>query len=295
MEPAYYLGNINDTPMIELVSSPQQRKFGQDKLDTLPRYCRECAVRFACHGGCPKDRFMLTPDGETGLNYLCAGYMAFFKHVDRPMRTMAELLRRDRAPAEIMRFYAAEDAKLTAAFAKAGRNDPCPCGAGRSSNSVTVWRLPPRFSPDCLLSLFIYTDARAKPHFILRRHFMLLVTGLILLGLGIAVWLYGNRMWLLGAGAGALLGMALLNLIPVLATGGLDLLIVGGLAILFGVLGFVGKAFAKLIAMVIGFIAGGAIVLGFLGLFGVTTVGFWVWILAVIGGAHRGRVVRALP
>jgi hypothetical protein len=113
---------------------------------------------------------------------------------------------------------------------------------------------------------------------------MLLVTGLILLGLGIAVWLYGNRMWLLGAGAGALLGMALLKLIPALATGGLDLLIVGGLAVLFGVLGFIGKAFAKLIAMGIGFIAGGAIVLGFLDILGMTTLGFWAWILAVIGG-----------
>jgi hypothetical protein len=114
---------------------------------------------------------------------------------------------------------------------------------------------------------------------------MLLITGLILLGLGVAVWLYGNRMWLLGAGAGAMLGAALLNLLPFLSTGGLDLLIIGGLAILFGVLGFIGKAFAKIIVMVIGFIAGGAIVLGFLGLLGVTTVGFWVWILAVIGGA----------
>ena len=66
-----------------------------------------------------------------GLNYLCAGYKAFFKHIDRPMRMMAELLRRDRAPAEIMQFYAAEDAKLKAAFAKAGRNDPCPCGSGK--------------------------------------------------------------------------------------------------------------------------------------------------------------------
>jgi hypothetical protein len=113
---------------------------------------------------------------------------------------------------------------------------------------------------------------------------MLLITGLILFGLGIAVWLYGNRMWLLGAGAGALLGMALLKLIPALTTGGLDLLIVGGLAILFGVLGFIGKAFAKIIAMVIGFIAGGAIMLGFLDILGLTSVGFWAWILAVIGG-----------
>ncbi len=117
--------------MIELVASPKQRKFGRDKQDTLPRTCRECVVRFACHGGCPKDRFMLTPDGEAGLNYLCAGYMAFFKHVNRPMRAMAELLRRDRAPAEIMQLYAVEDAKLQAAFAKTGRNDPCPCGSGK--------------------------------------------------------------------------------------------------------------------------------------------------------------------
>ena len=137
VEPAHYLGNITDTPMIELVASPKQRRFGQDKLDTLPRYCRECKVRFACHGGCPKDRFIPTPDGEAssggegGLNYLCAGYMAFFKHVDRPMRTMAELLRRDRAPAEIMQIYAVGDAKLRAAFAKTGRNDPCPCGSGQ--------------------------------------------------------------------------------------------------------------------------------------------------------------------
>jgi hypothetical protein len=112
---------------------------------------------------------------------------------------------------------------------------------------------------------------------------MLLITGLILLGPGIGVWLYGDRMWLLGAGAGALLGMALLNPVPALATGGLNLLIVGGLAVLFGVLGFIGKAFAKIIAMIIGFIAGGATMLGFLDILGLTSVGFWAWILAVIG------------
>jgi uncharacterized protein len=64
--------------MIELVASPQQIKFGLDKRDTLPRFCRECDVRFACHGECPKNRFILTPDGEPGLNYLCAGFKAFF-------------------------------------------------------------------------------------------------------------------------------------------------------------------------------------------------------------------------
>ncbi|GAB4530217.1 MAG: anaerobic sulfatase maturase [Anaerolineae bacterium] len=132
VEPDYLLGNIQETHMIELVASDRQRKFGQDKQDTLPRYCRDCEVRFACNGGCPRNRFMKTPnEGEPGLNYLCAGYKAFFKHIDRPMRIMADLLRRGRAPAEIMLIYAAEDARLQEAFARARRNDPCPCGSGR--------------------------------------------------------------------------------------------------------------------------------------------------------------------
>jgi len=131
VEPNYLLGNIKQDHMIELVASDQQRQFGLHKRDSLPRYCRECEVRFACHGECPKNRFLETPDGEPGLNYLCAGYKAFFKHVDHPMRIMAELLRRDRAPAEVMLILAAEEAQLQKAFAKAGRNEPCPCGSGR--------------------------------------------------------------------------------------------------------------------------------------------------------------------
>ncbi len=131
VEPKYRLGNILETPMIELVASPQQRQFGQDKFDKLPAYCRACDVRFACHGGCPKDRFITTPDGEPGLNYLCAGFKLFFHHIDRDMRLMSDLLRQNRAPSEIMQVYVAEDARLQAAFAAAGRNDPCPCGSGK--------------------------------------------------------------------------------------------------------------------------------------------------------------------
>jgi uncharacterized protein len=139
VEPDYFLGNITQEPMIELVASAKQRKFGADKRDALPRYCRECEVRFACQGECPRNRFIQTPDpglsgvegGEAGLNYLCAGYKAFFKHVDRPMRIMTDLLRRQRPPAEIMQIAALEEAKMREAFAKAGRNDPCPCGSGR--------------------------------------------------------------------------------------------------------------------------------------------------------------------
>jgi len=131
VEPGYLLGNIQETPMIELVTSEQQHKFGLDKRDTLPSYCRECEVRFACHGGCPRNRFIKTPDGETGLNYLCAGYKLFFKHVDQPMRVMVNLLHQNRAPAEIMRWYAQQDAQQAHAFAAAKPGDPCPCGSGK--------------------------------------------------------------------------------------------------------------------------------------------------------------------
>jgi uncharacterized protein len=131
VEPAFKLGNINQTHMIELVASDQQVKFGRDKFDTLPQYCLNCDVRFACHGGCPKDRFITTPDGEPGLNYLCAGYKAFFHHIDQPMQLMVRLLRQSHAPAEVMRLYADRDQKWQELLAKTGRNDPCPCGSGQ--------------------------------------------------------------------------------------------------------------------------------------------------------------------
>jgi uncharacterized protein len=125
VEPAFKLGNIKDKHMIELIASPQQKKFGLDKRDTLPRFCRECDVRFACHGGCPKDRFADDPYGEPGLNYLCPSFKAFFHHVDGPMRAMSELLTAGRAPSELVRTYATGDAER-------GRNEPCTCGSGRT-------------------------------------------------------------------------------------------------------------------------------------------------------------------
>jgi uncharacterized protein len=109
VEPAYLLGNIRNTHMIDLVMSDQQQKFGQDKFDSLPKYCRECEVLFACYGECPRNRFIHTPDGEPGLNYLCAGYKLFFNHINRPMRMMADLLRRGHYADEIMNMMAEED------------------------------------------------------------------------------------------------------------------------------------------------------------------------------------------
>ncbi len=127
--PQNRLGNIMDSPLTSLVESEQQHSFGEAKESTLPKYCRECDVRFACNGECPKHRFLETPDGEPGLNYLCAGYKLFFHHIDPYMRFMARELAAQRPPANVMRWIAAQEEQK--AFARAGRNDPCPCGSGK--------------------------------------------------------------------------------------------------------------------------------------------------------------------
>jgi uncharacterized protein len=131
VEPAYRLGNVQEISLVEMVGSDFQRQFGLNKRETLPTYCRECEVRFVCNGGCPKDRILHTPDGEPGLNYLCEGYKHFFTHIDRPMRMMAGELAARRAPANIMRLLAHEEAEMQRRFATVQRNDPCPCGSGR--------------------------------------------------------------------------------------------------------------------------------------------------------------------
>ena len=124
VEPRYKLGNIHETHMLELVASPTQRKFGQDKRDTLTKQCRECEVRPLCNGGCPKDRFISARDGEPGQNYLCDGLYRFFTHTRPAMQYMGGMVEQGRAPAEVMAWMKAEDA----------RRDPyapCPCGSDR--------------------------------------------------------------------------------------------------------------------------------------------------------------------
>jgi uncharacterized protein len=110
--------------MVDLVSSPRQRKFGQDKRDTLTAQCRSCKVLNWCNGGCPKDRFAISRDGEPGQNYLCPGLELFFTHTGPSFSLMVQLLRQGRAPADLMAWVAAEDARL-------GPYRNCPCGSGR--------------------------------------------------------------------------------------------------------------------------------------------------------------------
>ena len=119
--PRHKLGNVMNQSLGAMVNSPQQIKFGDDKSDSLPKFCRECEVRFACNGECPKHRFIQTPDGEDGLNYLCAGYKMFFNHIDPHMKTMARLLQNDEAPARIMEILAAQSPRRTQVAADVSR------------------------------------------------------------------------------------------------------------------------------------------------------------------------------
>jgi uncharacterized protein len=137
VEEDYRLGNIAEgRPLLDLVMSPRQRAFGEAKLRTLPEYCRRCDVRFACNGGCPKDRFRTTPDGEPGLHYLCAGYRRFFRHVDQPMRLMAGLLRRGEEAVGVRHWYASQDERRSP-------DGPCTCGSSRRFDACHGAPLPP--------------------------------------------------------------------------------------------------------------------------------------------------------
>lgn len=133
VDPEFFMGNIADATIDELVAAPSQHAFGMAKRDDLPQYCLDCDVLFACHGECPKNRFLETPDGEPGLNYLCAGFKDFFHHVDRPMRMMIDLMRSGRYASDVMSLLADEQRAFDRALAAAGRNGPCPCGSGKKS------------------------------------------------------------------------------------------------------------------------------------------------------------------
>ena len=126
------LGNIKETPLVELLESPAQRAFGQAKLDTLPRYCLECEVRPMCNGECPKNRFIRTPDGEAGLNYLCTGYKRFFTHCQPFVQEVAAQWRRQTLELEQQTPHAqATDVRTDIRTGpKIGRNDLCLCGSG---------------------------------------------------------------------------------------------------------------------------------------------------------------------
>lgn len=128
--PEYLLGNITKTPLIELVKLQKQFDFGIDKRNRLPRYCLKCEVRYACHGECPKHRFLSTPDGEPGLNYLCEAYRMFFRHAEPYMEFMAKELQNKRPPANVMTWIRNRENQVIRQVIPE-RNSPCPCGSGK--------------------------------------------------------------------------------------------------------------------------------------------------------------------
>ncbi len=130
VDPQFLVGNITDSSVDALVGSRRQHDFGQVKLTSLPQYCLDCDVLFACHGECPKNRFIETPDGEPGLNYLCAGLKDFFHHIDPTMKEMARLMGMNRPAAGVMELVAAGDREFESMVRETGRNGPCPCGSG---------------------------------------------------------------------------------------------------------------------------------------------------------------------
>lgn len=146
------LGNIMENSLADLLERPEQIAFGLKKQEALPLYCRECNVLEMCNGGCPKDRFIKTPDGETGLNFLCAGYKRFFEHCRPFVLKVAEINREameefEKNPhrwekafpfkPEVEKHYGPEPIQfdkpetIKSKMKKIGRNAPCPCGSGR--------------------------------------------------------------------------------------------------------------------------------------------------------------------
>ncbi len=121
VDPEHLLGSIRGGRLVDLVSSERQRAFGDDKHRRLPAKCRSCRVLPLCWGECPRNRFVTTDDGEEGLNYLCAGYEAYFRHTAAAMRAMAALLVAGRPAADVM---AMASAPLSTHLCKGGPTRP---------------------------------------------------------------------------------------------------------------------------------------------------------------------------
>jgi uncharacterized protein len=100
--PENFLGNILNEPLLEMMLSEKQQRFGANKRDVLSDLCLNCEFLNICNGGCPKNRISITSKGEKGLNYLCQGLKSLFKHVTPCMNFMANELKHKRAPANVM-------------------------------------------------------------------------------------------------------------------------------------------------------------------------------------------------
>lgn len=127
--PEFKLGNIHQQSVNEMNNSDKAVKFGKDKKERLTADCQKCKFRFACHGGCPKHRFIVSDKGFPFQNYLCKGYLHYFEHTAPYMAAMRDLVKSGHHVSEVIRMVKASDNKQI--IAKVGRNVFCPCGSGK--------------------------------------------------------------------------------------------------------------------------------------------------------------------
>jgi uncharacterized protein len=140
--PKNRLGNILQNDILSMVYSPEQKSFGMAKQDALPVTCLDCEYRFACHGECPKHRFIHSAEAGKGLSYLCTAYKKFFSHVHPTMQYMAEQLEKKQPPANVMGWLRHMEHPLPVSAIRApGRNDPCPCGSGNKYKNCCMIRM----------------------------------------------------------------------------------------------------------------------------------------------------------
>ena len=135
----HYIGNLTSSALIELVDSDVQRRFGENKQRLLPRQCHGCSWLEVCNGGCPKDRFAVSEDGDSGLNYLCDGLRRFYNYAEKSLKQVIRQRRAGRRPEVIMAELCEESRKRWKGI---GRNDPCPCGSGLKAKNC-CWDLRP--------------------------------------------------------------------------------------------------------------------------------------------------------
>ena len=129
--PEHLVGNIHKASIRDLNLSDKATTFGQDKKDKLTQQCVECEFRFACHGGCPKHRFITSKSGQPGHNYFCKGYEAYFRHTAPFMKMMRDLLISGRPASDVMMQLYQQEFSVRSVSVR--RNEPCPCGSGKKS------------------------------------------------------------------------------------------------------------------------------------------------------------------
>ncbi len=128
VDPDHHLGNVMEQPLQEMVNAPFQREFGRYKRDGLPDYCKQCEVYELCRGGCPKNRFIKTPGGEEGFNYLCEGFKHYFTYTAPYFRFIADQYRRHTPLPAMMEYIRSNPDQFIDEWP--ARNDPCYCGSG---------------------------------------------------------------------------------------------------------------------------------------------------------------------